>query len=39
MRYQVLKNGFPVCMCDTPEEANDAYVEYGADDVREIEDE
>lgn len=37
MRYQVLKNRVPVAVCNTPEEADEMYLEYGADEIREIE--
>ena len=36
MRYQVLKNRVPVALCNTPEEANEMYLEHDADDIREI---
>lgn len=37
MRYQVLKNSVPVALCNTPEEADETYLEHGADEIREIE--
>ena len=37
MRYQVLKNSVPVALCNTPEEADEMYLEHGADEIREIE--
>lgn len=36
MRYQVLKNGIPICICNTPEEADEAYAENDADEIRTI---
>lgn len=38
-RYQVLKNGIPVAVTATLEEAEDLYAKHDADDIREIEDE
>ena len=38
MRYQVLKNSIPICICDTPEDADEAYLKYNADEIREIND-
>ena len=37
-RWQVLKNGTPVQICSTPEEADEVYLEHDADEIREIED-
>lgn len=34
MIYQILKNGVPVAMAHTPEEADRLYLEYGADEIR-----
>ena len=38
IRYQVIKDGFPVALCCTPEEADECYMHYNADEIREIED-
>ena len=37
IRYQILKNGVPVAVVNTPEEADEYYLEYDADEMREIE--
>ena len=39
MRWQVLKNGMPVRVCGTEREADDAYAEFDADEIRPVEDE
>ena len=38
-RWQVLKNGLPVLVCPTIEIAEAYYLQYGCDEIREIEDE
>lgn len=38
-RWQVLKDGVPVIMCSTIEEAEKEYIERDADEIRRIEDE
>jgi len=37
MRLQVLKNGIPVGIYATIEEAEEAYMEFNADEIREVE--
>ena len=37
-RWQVIKNGIPVQLCDTIEEAEQVYAECDADEIRRIED-
>ena len=37
IRYKILKDGFPVAVCNTAEEADKCYMDYGADEIREIE--
>ena len=34
--YQVLKNGVPVATTSDPDEADDLYLKYEADEIREI---
>ena len=33
--YIVLKSGMPIIIVQTPEEADNAYMEYDADEIRE----
>ena len=35
-RWQVIKDGMPVQLCDTIEEAEKVYVEHEADEIRRI---
>ena len=35
-RFQVLKNGVPVAVCSSIEEAERFYVEFDADEIRRI---
>lgn len=37
-RWQVLKDGVPVILCSSIEEAEDKYAEYEADEIHRIED-
>lgn len=39
MRWQILKNGMPITMASSPEEADELYLKYDADEIREIDDE
>ena len=39
IRYQVLKTGVPIAVCDNWVEASDWALKYDADEIREIEDE
>ena len=36
MRWQVLKDGFPLAMASSPEEADALYLELDADEVKEV---
>ena len=36
MVYQILKNGVPVATAHTPEEADELYLEYDADEIRTV---
>ena len=38
-RWQLLKNGIPVMVCSSIEEAEDAYCKYDCDEMRKIESE
>jgi len=37
-RWQVLRNGIPIAVCSSIEEAEDVYAEFEADEIEEIED-
>ena len=39
MRWQILKDGIPVTMASSPGEADELYLKYDADEIREIDDE
>ena len=36
MKWQVLKDSIPVALASSPEEADELYMEYDADEIREI---
>ena len=36
MKWQVLKDSIPVALASSPEEADEIYMEYDADEIREI---
>lgn len=37
-RWQVLKDGIPVAVCSSAEEADEAYLAYDADEIIQIDD-
>lgn len=39
MRWQILKDSMPIAMASSPEEADELYLKYDADEIREIDDE
>ena len=39
MRWQILKDGISVAIASSPEEADELYLKYDADEIREIDDE
>jgi hypothetical protein len=38
-RWQVIKDGWPIRLCNTLEEAEEVYIEFEADEIRCIPDE
>ena len=36
MKWQVLKDSIPVALASSPEEADELYIKYDADEIREI---
>lgn len=37
-KYLILKDSIPVAMANTPEEADELYLQYDGDEIREIDD-